>query len=157
MKKRFLQFQLISTSSGVRVSQACDRCRIKIKCDGQSPCRNCQKLSVECKTSDRLSENRSKGLPCFRSKSQRVRGENRELREKLGDNNDAPPFEPVENKHLVSTADTSNITTVNTTPTPSTIPTTTTTSNDKVLFQTNNQSVQLITRLIKFSIWMTKV
>ena len=49
----------------------------------------------------------------------------------------------MENKHLVSTADTSNITTVNTTPTPSTIPTTTTTSNDKVLFQTNNQSVPI--------------
>ena len=95
--------------------------------------------------------------PVLEAKVKELEDENRELREKLGDNNDAPPFEPVENKHPVSTADTSNITTVNTTPTPSTIPTTTTTSNDKVLFQTNNQSVQLITRLIKFSIWMTKV
>lgn len=139
-------FKLISTSSGVRVSQACDRCRIKkIKCDGQSPCRNCQKVSVECKTSDRLSRKSfPKGFTLFlEAKVKELEDENRELREKLGDNNDAPPFEPVENKHLVSTADTSNITTVNTTPTPSTIPTTTTTSNDKVLFQTNNQSVPI--------------
>lgn len=47
--------KLIATTSGMRISQACDRCRIKkIKCDGQTPCHNCQKISFECKTSDKL-------------------------------------------------------------------------------------------------------
>ncbi|ODV78466.1 uncharacterized protein CANTADRAFT_39262, partial [Suhomyces tanzawaensis NRRL Y-17324] len=48
-------FKLITTTTGVRVSQACDRCRIKkIKCDGQTPCLNCSKIGFECKTSDKL-------------------------------------------------------------------------------------------------------
>lgn len=48
-------FKLITTTTGVRVSQACDRCRIKkIKCDGLTPCHNCQKIGFECKTSDKL-------------------------------------------------------------------------------------------------------
>lgn len=47
--------KLINTTSGVRVSQACDRCRIKkIKCDGLTPCHNCSKISFDCKTSDKL-------------------------------------------------------------------------------------------------------
>ncbi|KAG7193020.1 uncharacterized protein KQ657_001134 [Scheffersomyces spartinae] len=48
-------FKLIATSTGIRVSQACDRCRVKkIKCDGMTPCSNCQKVNFECKTSDKL-------------------------------------------------------------------------------------------------------
>lgn len=47
--------KLINTTSGIRVSQACDRCRIKkIKCDGLTPCHNCAKVGFECKTSDKL-------------------------------------------------------------------------------------------------------
>ncbi|CAN3365567.1 hypothetical protein DICA3_F18910 [Diutina catenulata] len=48
--------KLINTSSGVRVSQACDRCRSrKVKCDGQQPsCGNCLKSGLECKISDKL-------------------------------------------------------------------------------------------------------
>lgn len=48
-------FKLIATSTGIRVSQACDRCRVKkIKCDGLTPCSNCQRVDFECKTSDKL-------------------------------------------------------------------------------------------------------
>lgn len=47
--------KLISTNSGFRVSQACDRCRIKkIKCDGLTPCKKCSTIGIECKTSDKL-------------------------------------------------------------------------------------------------------
>ena len=60
-------FKLISTSSGVRVSQACDRCRIKkIKCDGQSPCHNCKKSKLNVKQVINYQENLSqKGSLCF--------------------------------------------------------------------------------------------
>lgn len=48
-------FKLIHSSSGIRVSQACDRCRIKkVRCDGQYPCSNCVKVRFDCKTSDKL-------------------------------------------------------------------------------------------------------
>lgn len=48
--------KLISTTSGWRVSQACDRCRMKkIKCDGGTPCLKCQSIDFECTTSDKLS------------------------------------------------------------------------------------------------------
>lgn len=47
--------KLIHAGTGVRVSQACDRCRIKkVRCDGQFPCGNCDKVGFECKTSDKL-------------------------------------------------------------------------------------------------------
>lgn len=47
--------KLINTTSGPRVSQACDRCRIKkIKCNGLTPCLNCSKIGFDCKTSDKL-------------------------------------------------------------------------------------------------------
>lgn len=47
--------KLINTTSGIRVSQACDRCRIKkIKCDGLTPCVNCKKIDFDCRTSDKL-------------------------------------------------------------------------------------------------------
>lgn len=53
--KAVSNLKLINTTSGVRVSQACDRCRIKkIKCDGLTPCRNCEKIDFDCKTSDKL-------------------------------------------------------------------------------------------------------
>lgn len=49
--------RLISTNAGGwRVSQACDRCRMKkIKCDGGTPCLKCSKIGLECTTSDKLS------------------------------------------------------------------------------------------------------
>lgn len=48
--------EMISTNSGWRVSQACDRCRMKkIKCDGGTPCKKCSSIGFECTTSDKLS------------------------------------------------------------------------------------------------------
>ncbi|KAF3992963.1 hypothetical protein FT663_00348 [Candidozyma haemuli var. vulneris] len=49
--------KLISTKTGLlRVSQACDRCRMKkIKCDGATPCNKCSAIGFECTTSDKLS------------------------------------------------------------------------------------------------------
>ena len=54
-EKEEANLKLIKTTSGIRVSQACDRCRIKkIKCDGLTPCHNCSKIGFDCKTSDKL-------------------------------------------------------------------------------------------------------
>ncbi|CUM53485.1 unnamed protein product [Debaryomyces tyrocola] len=54
-EKEEANLKLIKTTSGIRVSQACDRCRIKkIKCDGLTPCLNCSKIGFDCKTSDKL-------------------------------------------------------------------------------------------------------
>lgn len=54
-KEKAANFKLITTTTGVRVSQACDRCRIKkIKCNGLTPCHHCEKIGLECKTSDKL-------------------------------------------------------------------------------------------------------
>lgn len=48
--------KLISTTTGWRVSQACDRCRMKkIRCDGATPCGKCSLIGFECTTSDKLS------------------------------------------------------------------------------------------------------
>lgn len=48
--------KVISTSKGLRVSQACDRCRMKkVRCDGGTPCTKCQANGLECTTSDKLS------------------------------------------------------------------------------------------------------
>ncbi|CCE64783.1 hypothetical protein TPHA_0I02820 [Tetrapisispora phaffii CBS 4417] len=46
----------------IRLSQACDRCRLKkIKCDGLKPsCTHCSKIKFACKTSDRLTR---RGFP----------------------------------------------------------------------------------------------
>ncbi|CCF55586.1 hypothetical protein KAFR_0A01480 [Kazachstania africana CBS 2517] len=51
-----------SELSKFRVSQACDRCRLKkIKCDGQKPrCSNCKKINFNCAISTKLSR---RGLP----------------------------------------------------------------------------------------------
>lgn len=55
VKDERIQVKLINTSLGWRVSQACDRCRIKkIKCDGNTPCRKCAEADLECVTSDKL-------------------------------------------------------------------------------------------------------
>lgn len=55
LTKDEVNLKLINTTSGIRVSQACDRCRIKkIKCDGLTPCVNCKKISFDCRTSDKL-------------------------------------------------------------------------------------------------------
>ncbi|ODQ77973.1 hypothetical protein BABINDRAFT_91033 [Babjeviella inositovora NRRL Y-12698] len=55
-EERQSQLKLIRTKSGaVRISQACDRCRIKkIKCDGSLPCNNCAKGGFNCSISDKL-------------------------------------------------------------------------------------------------------
>ncbi|KAI5955436.1 hypothetical protein CANMA_004616 [Candida margitis] len=121
--------KLINTSSGVRVSQACDRCRIKkIKCDGLSPCQNCKKADLECKTSDKLTRRAfPKGYTeNLEKKVKALEEEVRLLREHSG--------------HDIGTRDITM--TPQKGPVPTTIPTTTTT-NDKVLFQTTNQSVQI--------------
>lgn len=48
--------KVISTTKGWRVSQACDRCRMKkIRCDGATPCSKCSSHGLECTTSDKLS------------------------------------------------------------------------------------------------------
>lgn len=48
--------KIISTSKGWRVSQACDRCRMKkVRCDGGTPCTKCLANGLECTTSDKLS------------------------------------------------------------------------------------------------------
>ncbi|WPK26906.1 hypothetical protein PUMCH_004274 [Australozyma saopauloensis] len=48
--------KVISTSKGWRVSQACDRCRMKkVRCDGGTPCTKCLRNGLECTTSDKLS------------------------------------------------------------------------------------------------------
>lgn len=122
--------KLINTSSGVRVSQACDRCRIKkIKCDGLSPCHNCKKADLECKTSDKLTRRAfPKGYTeNLEKKVKALEEEVRLLRENLG-------------QGISGVKDVTAIPQKG--PSPATIPTTTTT-NDKVLFQTTNQSVQI--------------
>lgn len=48
--------KIINTSKGWRVSQACDRCRMKkVRCDGGTPCAKCLSNSLKCTTSDKLS------------------------------------------------------------------------------------------------------
>ena len=123
--------KLINTSSGVRVSQACDRCRIKkIKCDGLSPCQNCKKADLECKTSDKLTRRAfPKGYTeNLEKKVKALEEEVRLLREHGGHVSDGV------NKSMTVSPQKG--------PSPASIPTTTTT-NDKVLFQTTNQSVQI--------------
>lgn len=81
-------FKLIRTNTGaVRVSQACDRCRIKkIKCDGLTPCHNCSKISFECKTSDKLTRRAfPKGYTeNLEIKLKELEDENNLLKEKYG-------------------------------------------------------------------------
>lgn len=80
--------KLINTTSGIRVSQACDRCRIKkIKCDGLTPCHNCAKVGFECKTSDKLARRAfPKGYTeNLEQKLKALEEENRLLKAKYGD------------------------------------------------------------------------
>lgn len=80
--------KLITTTTGVRVSQACDRCRIKkIKCDGLTPCHNCSKIGFDCKTSDKLTRRAfPKGYTENLEKKLRdLEQQNRELRLKYGE------------------------------------------------------------------------
>lgn len=86
-EKATANYKLITTNSGVRVSQACDRCRIKkIKCDGQYPCHNCSKIGFECKTSDKLTRRAfPKGYTeNLEKKLKEVEEENRLLKMKYG-------------------------------------------------------------------------
>lgn len=76
MKTVSSNFKLISTSSGVRVSQACDRCRIKkSNVMVNHLVVTVKKLVLNVKPVTDYRENRSPRVyPVFRSKSQRVRG-----------------------------------------------------------------------------------
>ncbi|EER33775.1 hypothetical protein CTRG_02593 [Candida tropicalis MYA-3404] len=138
-------FKLISTSSGVRVSQACDRCRIKkIKCDGQSPCHNCKKVEVECKTSDKLSRKSfPKGFTSFlEARVKELEDENQKLRDKIGSTSGGGGHTDNDDSLASSAIHTGQTTPTRPMTNNSSIPTTTTT-NDKVLFQSNNQSVPI--------------
>lgn len=78
--------KLISTTSGWRVSQACDRCRMKkIKCDGGTPCKKCSSIDFECTISDKLSRRAfPKGYTVNLEKRLReVEEENEVLKEQL--------------------------------------------------------------------------
>ncbi|EGV60262.1 hypothetical protein PSN45_001982 [Yamadazyma tenuis] len=84
-------FKLITTSTGPRVSQACDRCRIKkIKCDGLRPCQNCSKINFDCKTSDKLTRRAfPKGYTeNLENKVKLLEEENRKLKLRVGDADD---------------------------------------------------------------------
>lgn len=86
-------FKLITTTSGMRVSQACDRCRIKkIKCDGKRPCHNCAKINFECKTSDKLTRRAfPKGYTeNLERKLKELEEENKSLKDKLGHSLEEP-------------------------------------------------------------------
>ncbi|RLV94150.1 hypothetical protein JA1_002000 [Spathaspora sp. JA1] len=129
--------KLISTTSGIRVSQACDRCRIKkIKCDGQVPCINCNKIGFECKTSDKLTRRAfpkgyTENLELKLKELERV---NQELQEKLKQSNQISD---------IGTTRTPSNTSISSLPQPqSSIPTTTTTK-DKVIFQSSSNQVQI--------------
>lgn len=92
-------FKLINTSTGPRVSQACDRCRIKkIKCDGLRPCLNCSKIGFECKTSDKLTRRAfPKGYTeNLEKKVKNLEEENKQLKMKLGVPDDGPSQTMVE-------------------------------------------------------------
>lgn len=56
------QLLMPKSSKASRLSQACDRCRLKkIKCDGAKPsCSNCKKIGYHCSTSDKLTR---RGFP----------------------------------------------------------------------------------------------
>jgi len=87
-EKDVANLKLIKTTSGVRVSQACDRCRIKkIKCDGLTPCHNCSKIGFDCKTSDKLTRRAfPKGYTeNLEKKLRELEEQNRQLRLKYGE------------------------------------------------------------------------
>jgi len=128
-------FKLINTGGGVRVSQACDRCRIKkIRCDGQVPCGNCGKVGFECKTSDKLTRRAfPKGYTeNLEKKVQEL--ENELKRYKLGSN------PPVGNPPTNATGTAIPASTGTNTPNPSFMSHTSMENNKVVL---NNNSVQI--------------
>ncbi|EGW31481.1 uncharacterized protein SPAPADRAFT_154694 [Spathaspora passalidarum NRRL Y-27907] len=131
--------KLINTSNGIRVSQACDRCRIKkIKCDGQLPCVNCKKIGFECKTSDKLTRRAfpkgyTENLELKLKELERI---NKDLQDKLQDLGHTKEADTSMGPRTSST------TSISSTPANPSIPTTTTTK-DKVIFQSSNQSVQI--------------
>ncbi|CAH6721695.1 hypothetical protein CLIB1444_07S00320 [[Candida] jaroonii] len=91
--------KLINTTSGIRVSQACDRCRIKkIKCDGLTPCHNCSKIGFDCKTSDKLTRRAfPKGYTeNLENRVKILEEENKRLKMKAGEpiEDDEPSKEP---------------------------------------------------------------
>ncbi|KAK6200363.1 zinc finger transcription factor [Scheffersomyces amazonensis] len=146
-------FKLIETTTGIRVSQACDRCRIKkIKCDGQYPCHNCKKVGFECKTSDKLTRRAfPKGYTeNLEKKLIEMEEENRLLKLKLSGTNDNDHDNDNEVDNASNTSNT-NIDTIASTPisvpmdhtvssTPNLV-----TSNNKVLLtnQSTHQTVQI--------------
>ncbi|WLF78239.1 hypothetical protein PVL30_001971 [Lodderomyces elongisporus] len=133
-EKAASNMKLISTSSGIRVSQACDRCRIKkIKCDGNSPCLNCKKAEFECKTSDKLTR-RAFPKGYTENLEKKVRALEEELallKERSGEQLTPKDVSLVHSGQQTKEAS------------PTSIPTTTTTANDKVMFQSTAQTVQI--------------
>lgn len=80
--------RLILTKTGLfRVSQACDRCRMKkIKCDGATPCNKCSAIGFDCTTSDKLSRRAfPKGYTVnLENRVKELEDEVNSLRQKLG-------------------------------------------------------------------------
>ncbi|ABN66234.2 zinc finger transcription factor [Scheffersomyces stipitis CBS 6054] len=141
--------KLISTNTGTRVSQACDRCRIKkIKCDGLYPCHNCNKIGFECRTSDKLTRRAfPKGYTeNLEKKLKELEQEMIDLKAKYGIVDDAGNSEVGAGGAVnsLSVNDTSVANTPNNTFTPSTSNVhNPNSSDDKVLLTTTNQTVQI--------------
>ncbi|KAI5966451.1 uncharacterized protein KGF55_000760 [Candida pseudojiufengensis] len=137
--------KLIRTNNGVRSSQACDRCRIKkVKCDGLNPCHNCKKAQMECKTSDKLTR-RAFPKGYTESLEKKIKTLENEILllqqgQQLSNQNHNNHNNENNSSNLISTPSNNSIKDSIQNPTP--IPTTTT-SNDKVIFQSTNQSVQI--------------
>lgn len=89
--------KFILTKSGLlRVSQACDRCRMKkIKCDGATPCNKCSAIGFECTTSDKLSRRAfPKGYTVnLENRVKELENEVNTLRQQLGQGGSSQPAE----------------------------------------------------------------
>lgn len=111
-----LNMKLINTTSGPRVSQACDRCRIKkIKCNGLTPCLNCSKIGFDCKTSDKLTR-RAFPKGYTENLERRIKDleeENERLKANTGNNaplsNAQLPERPKEETRVTTTTTASNV------------------------------------------------
>lgn len=105
--------KLISTASGWRVSQACDRCRMKkIRCDGATPCAKCSLIGFECTTSDRLSRRAfPKGYTSnLEMRIRELEDENMALKVQLEKDGQEPPPKTEEPTHSIATLTTNNST-----------------------------------------------
>lgn len=90
--------KIINTVSGWRVSQACDRCRMKkIKCDGGTPCNKCLSIGFDCTTSDKLSRRAfPKGYTVnLEKRIAELEDENAALKSQISGVSGAPPLGPL--------------------------------------------------------------